>query len=71
MVAAYALLNSQLTRAFSTDFEIYAGLENIGNYTQANPIIEADNPFANTFDTAQVYAPVFGRMIYTGLRWNL
>lgn len=71
MVAAYALLNSQLTRAFSADFEIYAGLENIGNYTQANPIIEADNPFANTFDTAQVYAPVFGRMIYTGLRWNL
>lgn len=68
---AYGLWNSQLTRAVQTNFEIYAGLENIGNYRQNNPIIGADNPFGNDFDTAQVYAPIFGRMIYAGLRWNL
>jgi outer membrane receptor for ferrienterochelin and colicins len=68
---AYGLWNSQLTRAVQTNFEIYAGLENIGNYRQNNPIIGADNPFGNDFDTAQIYAPIFGRMIYAGLRWNL
>ena len=68
---AYGLLNSQLTRAVQTNFEIYAGLENIGNYRQNNPIIGADNPFGNDFDTAQIFAPIFGRMIYAGLRWNL
>ena len=68
---AYGLWNSQLTRAFKTNFEIYVGMENLGNYRQINPIIDADNPFGADFDTAQVYAPVFGRMIYAGLRWNL
>jgi len=68
---AYGLWNSQLTSAVQTNFEIYAGLENIGNYRQNNPIIGADNPFGNDFDTAQIFAPIFGRMIYAGLRWNL
>ena len=68
---SYGLWNSQLTRAVISNFEIYAGLENIGNYTQANPIIGVENPFGADFDSAQVYAPIFGRMIYAGFRWNL
>jgi hypothetical protein len=35
------------------------------------PIIAAEDPFGINFDSAQVYAPVFGRMLYAGLRWNL
>jgi outer membrane receptor for ferrienterochelin and colicin len=68
---AYGLWNSQLTRAFNTTFEIYCGVENLGNYKQNNPIIGAEDPFGSAFDTAQVFAPVFGRMLYAGLRWNL
>ena len=69
--SAYGLWNSQLTRAFNTKLEVYAGVENLGDYTQKNPIIAADDPFGINFDSAQVYAPVFGRMLYAGLRWNL
>ena len=68
---AYGLWNSQLTRAFNATFELYAGVENLGNYKQIDPIIGAENPYGSTFDTAQVFAPVFGRMLYAGLRWNL
>jgi outer membrane receptor for ferrienterochelin and colicin len=68
---AYGVWNSQLTRAFSASFEIYAGVENLGDYRQLNPIIGADDPFGINFDSAQVYAPIFGRMLYAGLRWNL
>ena len=68
---AYSLWNSQLTRAFSSKFELYAGIENLGNYKQLSPIIGVEDPFGINFDTAQIYAPIFGRMLYTGLRWNL
>ncbi len=68
---SYGIWNSQITRAFQTNFEIYAGMENFGNYRQINPIIGVENPFGADFDSSQVYAPIFGRMIYAGLRWNL
>jgi len=68
---AYGLWNSQLTRAFNNKLEVYTGIENLGNYTQKNPIIAAEDPFGINFDSAQLYAPVFGRMLYAGLRWNL
>ncbi len=68
---AYGLWNSQLTKAITDKFEIYVGVENLGNYSQINPIIGTEDPFGIDFDTAQVYAPVFGRMLYAGLRWNL
>ena len=67
---AYSLWNSQLTRAFSSKFELYAGIENLGNYKQLSPIIGVEDPFGINFDTAQIYAPIFGRMVYAGLRWN-
>ena len=68
---AYGVWNSQLTRAFTAKFELYAGVENLGDYKQLSPIIGAEDPFGINFDTAQVYAPIFGRMLYAGLRWNL
>ena len=67
----YNLINSQITRVFSNKFEIYLGAENIRNYKQINPIISSENPFSPNFDSAQIYAPIFGRMIYSGLRLKL
>jgi len=68
---SYGLLNMQITRVFSTQFEVYLGGENLGNYKQLNPIVGAENPFGTTFDTSFVYAPIFGKMFYAGLRFKL
>ena len=65
---SYSLWNSQLTRIFSKKIEIYLGGENIGNFKQTNPIIGSENPFGLDFDASQIYGPIFGGMIYTGLR---
>ena len=68
---SYSLVNAQITRTFSSTFEIYVGGENMGNYKQANPILGSDAPFGTYFDSSIVYAPVFGQMYYAGLRFKI
>ncbi|MFV8328411.1 TonB-dependent receptor plug domain-containing protein [Flavobacterium sp. ZS1P14] len=68
---SYSLMNVQITRVFSAAFEMYAGGENIGNYSQKKAIIGSDNPFGPNFDASIVYAPVFGQMYYAGLRFKI
>jgi outer membrane receptor for ferrienterochelin and colicin len=68
---SFSLMNAQITRTFSSKFEVYLGGENIGNYTQDKAVLGADNPFGATFDTSIVYAPVFGQMYYAGLRFKM
>ena len=68
---SFSLINTQLTRVFSSSSEIYIGIENIGNYTQKNPIIFENEPFNNKFDSSQVWAPIFGRMFYLGFRYKI
>jgi len=67
----FGLLNAQITYLPLVNFELYVGTENANNYQQSNPIQSANNPFSPTFDTSLVYAPVFGRMVYAGLRYTL
>lgn len=69
--AAYSLFNAQITRTFSSVFEMYAGGENIGNYKQDKAILGSENPFGSSFDTSVIYAPVFGQMYYAGLRFKI
>lgn len=68
---SYNLLNAQVTKVFSKRFEIYVGGENLTNTKQKNPILASDNPFGASFDTSIIYAPIFGRMFYSGLRFKL
>lgn len=68
---SYSLMNAQITRTFSSTFEMYIGGENIGNYRQEKSILGSDNPFGSTFDATIVYAPVFGQMYYAGLRFKI
>jgi len=65
------LLNAQVTKVFSTKFEVYFGGENITNTTQNNPIISADDPFGEYFDSTLIYAPIQGSSYYAGLRFKL
>ena len=67
---SYSLVNSQITRVLSNKFDVYIGGENIGGYTQSNPIIGVDDPFGADFDTSLIYAPIHGALIYVGLRFN-
>ncbi len=67
----FSVVNTQVTRTFSSVFEVYTGAENLFNYRQPRPILGADNPFGGNFDATIVYAPVFGRMIYAGLRYKI
>jgi len=68
---SFSIINSQLTRVFSNLFEAYIGIENLGNFTQKNPIIFENDSFNNKFDTSQIWAPILGRMFYLGLRYKI
>lgn len=67
---SYVILNSQIKRIFK-DWEIFVGAENITDYKQENPIIDAENPFGPYFDATIVWAPTIGRMFYIGARYSL
>lgn len=67
----FSVLNAQVTRTFSSVFEVYVGGENIANYKQKNPVLGADDPFGPNFDASVVYAPIFGQMYYAGLRFKI
>lgn len=64
-------LNIQVTKVFTSAFEVYVGGENITNVRQNNPILDAENPFGSNFDSNFVYGPVFGSNYYAGLRYKI
>lgn len=66
-----ATVNTQVTKVFSSKFEIYVGGENITDVKQKNPILSAENPFGPNFDTTMVYGPIFGSSYYAGLRYRI
>lgn len=61
----------QVNKTFGKNLEVYAGVENLFNYKQDNPIIAADDPFGDHFDSSLVWGPIYGRMGYVGLRYTL
>ena len=67
----YYLLNAQVTRVFGKRLEVYLGGENLLNYTQQNPILSSEDPYGEFFESALIWAPIFGRMIYGGLRFTV
>jgi outer membrane receptor for ferrienterochelin and colicins len=68
---ALGTANAQVTKVFSSVFEVYAGAENFTDETQENPIIDSQNPFGSNFDTTFVYGPIFGSNYYLGFRYRL
>lgn len=68
---SYSLLNAQITKVFTEKFEMYFGVENLTDLKQKNPILASDDPFGDSFDSTIIYAPIFGRMFYSGLRFKI
>ena len=71
LVDQHFSINSQITRVFSSKFEVYLGGENINNFKQEDPIIMANNPFDPMFDASIVHGPIFGSTYYMGLRFKI
>ncbi len=67
---SYTVVNAQITKYFR-NWSIYVGAENLFDYTQDHPIIDAENPRGDNFDGTMVWGPVHGRKIYAGLRFNI
>jgi outer membrane receptor protein involved in Fe transport len=68
--SAYPIFFAQITKKYK-NLDVYLGCENIGNYTQKDVIINAQNPFDDKFDASVIYAPLMGRKIYMGIRFKL
>lgn len=67
---SFEQLNLQVTRYFR-NWSVYVGGENLTDFIQPNPIIGADNPWGDTFDSSMIWGPMHGRKVYIGVRWNL
>jgi hypothetical protein len=67
---SYPVLFAQITKN-TKRLDFYVGAENILNYKQKNPIINAEDPFVKGFDASLIWGPLMGRVIYAGVRIRL
>ena len=66
----YPMMFAQITKKFSA-VDVYVGVENITNYTQDNPILNAERPYSKDFNASMVWGPLMGRMFYIGMRYTM
>ena len=66
----YPMFYAQVSRKVGK-FDIYVGCENIADYRQEDPILNAANPYDYKFNSMNVWGPLMGRKFYAGLRFNL
>ena len=66
---SFEQLSVQITRYFRR-WSIYVGGENLTNFKQKNPIIDAANPWGENFDSTMIWGPVHGANAYIGIRFN-
>lgn len=66
----YPMLFAQVTKKFR-DVDLYVGAENLTNYKQENPIIDAQNVYSENFNASIIWGPLMGTKVYAGLRYTL
>ncbi len=66
----YPQLMAQITKYFRT-CSLYVGAENMTNFRQEDPIVDAAQPFGTDFDASMTWAPTTGWKIYLGFRWAI
>lgn len=67
---SYPMFFAQVTHKVGK-FDFYVGCENIGDYRQKVPILNASNPYSTAFNSMNIWGPLMGRKFYVGLRFNL
>ena len=68
---AFSLVNLQVGKTLFERLEIYSDVENLFDFRQKDPIVAGDDPFGPYFDSSLICGPVFGRKLYTGLRFRV
>lgn len=63
--------NIKITYELSKNVSTYISVQNLGNYTQKNPLIAPDRPFSDDFATDHVYGPLQTRRFLLGIRYQL
>jgi outer membrane receptor for ferrienterochelin and colicins len=63
--------NAQVSKGWLEKYEAYLGVENLFNFRQEDPILDSANPFSDYFDSSMVWGPVFGRIVYVGVRLRI
>ncbi len=67
---AFTVMNAQVTKYYRY-WNLYAGAENLLDYTQDHPVLDPERPFGNEFDATRIWGPVMGRRFYAGIRITL
>jgi len=66
----YPMFYAQVTKKFR-DLDVYIGGENLSNYRQKHPIMNADSPYSQGFNSTQIWGPLMGVKVYAGLRFTI
>ena len=66
----YPMMNAQITHIYKK-FDFYIGGENLTNFRQRDPIIDASKPFGSKFDATNICGPLTGVNIYVGIRYAI
>jgi hypothetical protein len=67
----FATVNAQFTRSLFGGLDLYIGGENLLDFKQDDPILGWRDPQGPYFDASLVWGPIFGRMMYAGLRYRV
>jgi outer membrane receptor for ferrienterochelin and colicins len=76
---AYTTHDIKITKEFSNvnntnngiGIEAYLSAENIFDFIQGSPLIDASDPFSPQFDTIYTWGPIIGRSFALGVRLNI
>ncbi len=67
---SYFTVDGQINKEWKK-FEFFAGVNNLFNFRQANPIVNAGQAFSPYFDSNFIWGPIFGRNIYIGVYYTI
>ena len=70
MSPVYPVLYAQITRKFK-GVDVYVGAENLTNYRQKHPVIDAQDPYSPDFNASVIWGPLMGIKVYAGMRLTL
>lgn len=65
----YFTFNSQVNYTHKA-FEFFVGVDNLFDFRQDAPIVNASQPLNDYFDSNFVWGPIFGRNIYVGMYYT-
>ncbi|MBK1439025.1 TonB-dependent receptor [Parapedobacter sp. ISTM3] len=69
----YTTMNAQISKTIGKNrpIDLYIGGENLTDFFQQNPVLAADQPFSEFFDSSLLWGPITGRMFYIGVRFSV